>query len=75
MTFHRLTLVALLVILSACSPLKQVKNPDKSFERKSSSLLPPEGNGWRYVKGNQDNIYDLHFSRQGISPTHTTSAR
>jgi hypothetical protein len=74
MTFHRLALIALLIILSACSPLKQIKNPDKPFERESSTLLPPTGSGWRYIKHEQDNGYVLHFSKPGITPTHSVSA-
>jgi hypothetical protein len=75
MSIKRLIFIVILILFSACfSPLKQAKNPNKSFERKSCSLFPPSGSGWRYVKQKQDNGYALHFSKQGISPTHKVSA-
>lgn len=36
--------------------------------------MPPGGSGWRYIEQEQDNRYTLHFSKPGISPTHTISA-
>ena len=75
MLIHRLALIVLLIFFSGClSTLKEIKNPNKPFERKSCSLLPPSGNGWRYIKQEQDNGYALHFSKQGIAQTHTISA-
>jgi len=74
MTFLRIIIV-LLIFLSGCiSPLKQIKNPDKPFERETCSLLPPSGIGWRYIEQDQDNVYALHFSKPGITQTHAISA-
>ncbi|MCJ7772358.1 MAG: hypothetical protein MUP22_04390 [Desulfobacterales bacterium] len=71
----RIVIIVLLIFISGClSPLKQIKDSAKPFERESCSLLPPSGSGWRYIEEDQDSGYALHFSRQGISPTHTVSA-
>lgn len=75
MAFCRLMLLIVFVFISACSPLKQIKDPEESFERETTSLLPPKGHGWRYVSEDQDVVYSLHFSRQGISHSHNSTAR
>lgn len=76
MIFYRFfAFVLLLFFFTGClSPLKQIKNPNKPFESETAELLPPAGNGWRYVEQEEGDGYVLHFSRQGISQTHTVSA-
>lgn len=75
MTFYRLLLIVFFIFLSACfSPLKQIKDPNKPMERESYSLMPPAGDGWRYVQQKQANGHILTFSKQGISPSHTLTA-
>lgn len=74
MIFYRLILIVMLVFFSGCfSPLKQIKDPTKPLERESFSILPPVGEGWRYVEQEQANGFILTFSKPGLSPSHTVT--
>lgn len=72
MIYKRFFVLMLLTILVSCaSPLKQVKDPNKPFERQSYSILPPVGDGWFYVDQEQVGRFDLAFGKKFDSSTHT----
>ena len=74
MTIDRLTLILMLIFLSACfSPLKEIKDPDEPIKRESFLILPPSGEGWRYIEQEQANGFILTFSKPGLSPSHTVT--
>ena len=66
-------LLPLILFIGCASPLKQIKDPNKPFERPSYSVLPPPGDGWIYADQNQVGIFNLAFGKKFDSPTHTLS--
>ena len=73
MIHKRILLLLLIMFVGCASPLKQVKDPSKSFERRGYSILPPAGDGWYYVDQEEVGIFSLAFGKKTDSPTHTFS--
>lgn len=74
MLFKRFPVLLLLIFFIGCaSPLKEVKYPNRSFERPSYSVLPPQGDGWVYVDQEQVGVFNLAFGKKFDSPTHSLS--
>ena len=68
-----LILLPLILFIGCASSLKQIKDPNKSFERPSYSVLPPPGDGWVYADQDQAGIFYLAFGKKFDSPTLTLS--
>ncbi len=69
----RILFLLLIMLVGCASPLKQVKDPNKSFERPGYSILPPVGDGWFFVDQEQVGRFDLAFGKKFDSSTHTLS--
>lgn len=75
MTFKRIGVIVLLVILSGCaSPVKQINDINIPFQRPYYSVLSPQEKDWVYLDQNQAGTYNLYFGKDTNSPTHTLVA-
>lgn len=71
---HRRLILFILasLVFSACaSGVRTVTDPHLPLERPSYSVLPPPGDGWRYMSQEQVGRFDLSFGKRSSSPTHT----
>jgi len=68
----RLVVICILLLLCSCpSPIKHIKDSSIPFQRPYYSVLPPQGDNWYYVQGDQAGQFDISFAKKTESQTHT----
>jgi len=55
--------------------MKNVTDPNVSFDKGTYTILPPRGEGWMYMEGGQNGSFDIVFAKRGTSSTHTFVAK